>query len=114
MSFVPKANEESRVLYYIARNGRIYFVEWLGTLVENDRGIVLDLVERLGHGLGDRKYLGDRLWELRIHFGPGYRVYFTNEGGHVIIVLAGSLKRKQERTIRLARTLIKENNTSIK
>jgi putative addiction module killer protein len=114
MSFVPKANGVNSVHYYIARNGRNYYDEWLGTLVEKDRGIVLDHVERLGYGLGDRKYLGDRLWELRIHFGPGYRVYFTNEGDHLIIVLAGSLKRKQERTIRLARTLIKENNTSLK
>ena len=59
-------------------------------------------------GIGWQKNLGEKLMELKIDAGPGYRVYFYRDGDEVILLLAGSPKKTQERTIRLCRKLIKE------
>jgi putative addiction module killer protein len=93
---------------YTARNGKSYYDEWLGTLGGNIRLNVLKNVKKLILGLGDQKNLDSKLWELRIDFGQGYRVYFYRDGLEIILLLAGSDKRDQERTIKLARSLIKE------
>lgn len=63
-------------------------------------------VARLSHGLpGDTKHLGDHLYELRIHRGPGYRIYYTVRGGALILLLCGGDKSSQSRDIVLARQL---------
>jgi putative addiction module killer protein len=56
-----------------------------------------------GGNLGDYKDLGGGLFELRLDFGPGYRIYFTREGRAVIVLLAAGEKQGQERDIRRAR-----------
>jgi putative addiction module killer protein len=65
-------------------------------------------VKKLTLGLGLHKNLGSKLWELKIDVGPGYRVYFYKDGLQIILLLAGSDKSGQKRTIELARSLIKE------
>jgi putative addiction module killer protein len=67
-------------------------------------------IERLAAGLvGDAKPVGEGVSELRIDYGPGYRVYFTRRGEALLILLAGGDKRTQSRDIvkalRLARNL---------
>ena len=61
---------------------------------------------RLAQGhTGDTRHLGDGLWELRIHVGPGYRVYFNQpEAGTIVLLIAGS-KSTQERDIEKAREI---------
>lgn len=57
----------------------------------------------IGFGLGDIKYLGDKVSELRLDFGPGYRVYFVRRGFDLVILLGGSVKSDQERAIERAK-----------
>jgi putative addiction module killer protein len=93
---------------YLARNGKNYYDEWIESLDRNVRFDVLAQVKKLAIGLGIQKNLGEKLWELKIEEGPGYRAYFYRDGAEVILLLAGSDKKRQERTITLARHLIQE------
>ena len=56
--------------------------------------------------LGDWKAVGDRISEMRVHFGPGYRLYFTRKGNVLIIMLAGGSKSSQTRDITRARNIL--------
>ena len=64
---------------------------------------VISRIERLSAGNpGDVKPVGAGVSELRLDHGPGYRVYFMQRGGLVIVLLAGGDKRTQEADINLA------------
>lgn len=66
-------------------------------------------IDRLEIGLlGDYKKISKDLFELRCHFGPGYRIYFTEYDGVTVILLLGGDKSSQERNIKTAKTFIKE------
>ena len=62
---------------------------------------------RLGN-LGDCKPVGDRVFELRIHYGPGYRVYLGKDGEKLVILLGGGIKKRQQKDIDQAKGLWKE------
>lgn len=87
------------------------FSKWLDGLRDvHARARVQVRIERLAGGnAGDVKPVGEGVSELRIDYGPGYRVYFTKRGEVVIVLLAGGDKRTQdadvERALRLARNL---------
>jgi putative addiction module killer protein len=83
------------------------FRRWLDKLRdENARRRVMVRVERLVEGnFGDAKSVGGGVAELRIDYGPGYRVYFTRRGSEVILLLAGGDKRTQWKDIETARRL---------
>ena len=87
------------------------FAKWLDKLQDIPaRARVQARIERLAGGnAGDVKPVGEGVSELRIDYGPGYRVYFTKRGHMVIVLLAGGDKRTQdadiERAVRLARNL---------
>ncbi len=90
------------------------FTDWLDGL--NDRQAIARVntrIYRLALGNpGDAKAVGEGVSELRIDYGPGYRVYFTQRGQTLVILLAGGDKRTQDRDIRRAITLahaLKEN-----
>ena len=61
----------------------------------------------LGH-LGDAKSLGDGVSEMRIDYGPGYRLYFTRRGERIVILLCGGDKKRQSDDIARAKQLAKE------
>ena len=66
-------------------------------------------IDRLSLGLmGDAKSVGDGVSELRIDYGPGYRVYFKNTGKTVMILLCGGDKTTQTSDIKTAKRLAKE------
>ena len=87
------------------------FVDWLDGLRDiRARARVLVRIERLAAGNpGDVKPVSEGVSELRIDYGPGYRVYFKKRGKELIILLAGGDKSSQSRDIktalRLARNL---------
>lgn len=87
------------------------FANWIGDLRDiRARAHVQARIERLAIGhAGDAKPVGEGVSELRINYGPGYRVYFKKRGDSVIILLAGGDKKTQSRNIktalRLARNL---------
>lgn len=80
------------------------FVNWLDGLRDiKARSRVLVRIERLAAGNpGDVKPVGEGVSELRIDYGPGYRVYFVRRGEAVIVLLAGGDKRSQAKDIKTA------------
>jgi putative addiction module killer protein len=86
------------------------FAQWLDGLRDiQARARVLVRIERLAAGNpGDVKPIGEGVSELRIDYGPGYRVYFKKRGRTVIILLAGGDKRTQTADIRTALRLARD------
>ncbi|NDC35231.1 MAG: type II toxin-antitoxin system RelE/ParE family toxin [Synechococcaceae bacterium WB9_2_112] len=77
------------------------FAQWLGDQRDlRARARVQARIERLiGGNPGDAKPIGSGVSELRINYGPGYRVYFQQKGSTLIILLAGGDKSSQSRDI---------------
>lgn len=80
------------------------FADWIADLRdERARAKVLVRIRRLELGNpGDVKPVGEGVSEMRVDCGPGYRVYFTQRGNTLVILLAGGDKRTQTRDIQLA------------
>jgi putative addiction module killer protein len=80
------------------------FVKWLDGLRDiRARSRILVRIERLAAGNpGDVKPVGEGVSEMRIDYGPGYRVYFVQQGQTVIVLLAGGDKSTQATDIRTA------------
>lgn len=86
------------------------FAVWLSKLRDR-RAIakILVRIESLRQGnSGDSKSLGSGLHELRIHFGPGYRIYYTRKSGLVVLLLCGGDKSSQSKDIAHARRILTE------
>ena len=88
------------------------FRKWLMALRDKQAAARIQIrLDRLTLGLlGDVKPVGAGLSELRVDYGPGYRVYFVQRGKVLIIVLCGGDKRTQEADINRAKALAKELN----
>ena len=68
--------------------------------------IIASRLFRLANGLaGDVKPVGEGISELRIHFGPRYRIYFKDQGNYIIVLLCGGDKSSQARDILMAKML---------
>lgn len=73
------------------------------------RALIASRIARLAYGhTGDVAPIGQGLSELRIHYGPGYRVYFQRRGDRIVLLLCGGGKGSQERDIRTAMRLAEE------
>lgn len=86
------------------------FAKWLDALRDRQgQTIIARRIERVAGGnLGDVKSLGGGLHELRVAFGPGYRLYITFEGDVLIVLLTGGDKSSQRRDMAAARAMIEE------
>ena len=80
------------------------FVRWLNNLADRrGRAKILARLDRVAEGnLGDAKPVGQGVAELRIPFGPGYRVYYIKRRDIVVILLLGGDKSSQEKDIKRA------------
>lgn len=81
------------------------FAEWFYSIPENDARARIRLrLDRLRFGnMGDCQPVGDGVHELRIHFGPGFRVYFGNDGDKIVVLLCGGDKSTQRKDIEKAK-----------
>jgi putative addiction module killer protein len=95
---------------YLTTAGRNVFGEWLGGLQDAQaKARIAVRIDRLSRGsFGDCKALGGRLCELRIDWGPGYRIYYAMIGQTCVLLLCGGDKRKQVSDIRRARDYFKD------
>lgn len=85
------------------------FSKWLRKLRDiNARANILKRLIRVGNGnLGDYKSVGGGVLEIRVDYGPGYRVYFAMQGVELILLLIGGDKSSQKTDIKLAQELKK-------
>ncbi len=83
------------------------FSKWFSKLKDNIAKLSIGRrIERLKNGnFGDSKSVGDNVFELRIDVSKGYRVYFMNKDGKIIILLVGGDKSSQEKDIKLAKKM---------
>ena len=90
-----------KVSDYLTDDGHDPFKEWLGNLADRQaRARIVVRVQRMAAGnFGDCKPIADGVWELRIDYGPGYRVYYARAGEKLLLILAGGDKRKQQAEI---------------
>lgn len=90
------------------------FDTWLSALKDKiSRARIIHRIRSAEHGnFGDCEPVGEGVSEMRIHFGPGYRVYYTRRGEVIYLLLLGGDKSTQKRDIKraidMARTLDKE------
>lgn len=86
------------------------YIDWFKSLRDRQAEARINVrIRRLSMGNpGDVKPVGQGVSELRITYGPGYRVYFTQQGEDLVILLAGGDKKTQKRDIKLALELAKD------
>ncbi len=92
---------------YVTEDGKKPFVDWLESL--KDKSIRYRIKERLDRitlgNLGDIKSVGDGVMEMRLAFGAGYRIYYAEEKGSIILLLCGGDKSSQAKDIKKAKSL---------
>jgi putative addiction module killer protein len=86
------------------------YTEWFSGLKDRSTRARIDVrIRRLSLGNpGVVKSVGEGVSELKIDFGPGYRVYFCNRGSEIVILLGGGEKSTQPKDIKAAQKLLKE------
>ena len=89
---------------YLTASGKDPYQGWLDELKDlRGRVAIQRRMDRLVDGnFGDHRFCRDGVWELRIQFGPGYRVYYGREGETVVVLLCGGSKRTQSTDINKA------------
>ena len=94
-----------KLVAFRTEDGRVPFDEWLCDLHDPRAAVrILARLVRVRCGnLGDCKAVGDGVSELRVDYGPGYRVYLGQQGQTLVVLLCGGDKRTQARDIRLAK-----------
>lgn len=95
---------------YLTSSGNSPFDDWLDGLRDSKGRAQIEVrLDRLERGLlGDCKSVGDGVKELRVDFGPGYRVYFAEDGPVIVLLLIGGDKNRQEKNIKTAKEYLEE------
>ncbi|MGH8673376.1 MAG: type II toxin-antitoxin system RelE/ParE family toxin [Burkholderiales bacterium] len=93
------------IRHYVTASGVEPFAEWFKALRDRQaQARIQTRLDRLERGLvGDVEFCGEGAWELRIDWGPGYRVYYGRSGEQIILLLLGGDKRKQDAGIKRAK-----------
>lgn len=86
------------IRHYVTPNGKDVYLEWLRHLRDiTAKKAIARRMNRIEQGnFGDQKFCRDGVWELRIHAGAGYRVYYAVVGQTVILLLCGGDKQAQD------------------
>jgi putative addiction module killer protein len=88
---------------YRTPSGRVPYSDWLRSLDNTPAARVEAHVDRMKTGnFGDSRPVGSGVIELRIHTGPGYRVYYVHDDGRIVVLLCGGTKGSQAADIRKA------------
>ncbi len=97
---------------YETKDGDAPFLAWLDNLRDRKaRAIIKKRLDRIALGnFGDTKSVGEGVFESRIDYGPGYRVYFAQVGTIVLLLLCGGDKRTQDQDIVTAKTYLNHFN----
>jgi putative addiction module killer protein len=87
-----------------------YFSKWYKHLkdVYAQKKIAIRITQIELGNFGDFKFIDDGIYEMRIHYGPGYRIYYTKEDKIVVLLLVGGDKSTQQRDIEKAKELKNE------
>jgi len=95
---------------YMKVKGTQLFYDWLENLKDKQgRGIILKHIDRMKLGnMGKTKNIFGDVFEKKIYFGPGYRLYFINKSDQLIIILCGGDKSTQKQDIENAKKLAEE------
>ena len=94
---------------YIDRAGRNPFAKWLKSLDGDVQARVIEVLARVELGnFSMFKGIGLGVFEIRLHFGPGYRVYCGKDGETLVLLLGGGTKRRQQNDIEGAKVLWQE------
>ncbi len=90
---------------YQTKTGKKPFIDWLESLKDTiGRAQITNRLNRVALGYyGDCEPIGGGVYELRIHYGPGYRVYFSEQEKTIILLLVGGTKRTQKSDIKKAK-----------
>lgn len=102
--------QPKRVAIFADRTGKEPFTDWLEGLHDAAvRRRILTRLRRVEQGnYGDYRALRDGIYELRFTYGPGYRVYFGQDGNTIVVLLSGGDKSSQTRDIERAKAYWKE------
>jgi len=89
--------EQIEVDFYRTREGKVPFEDWYYSLKDSRvKDIVQARIAKVRAGnFGDCKWVDEGVHEFRIHYGPGYRIYFGQLGRKVVVLLCGGDKRSQ-------------------
>ena len=105
------SDKENTVNEYIDEQGSSPYAQWLSRLKDSRaKARIIIQVDKMELGLfGDVEPIGEGLSELRIHYGPGYRVYYGKQGQQVYLLLCGGDKSTQSKDIKQAKAYWKDH-----
>ncbi len=89
-----------RIVEYLTPDETSPFARWFADLAPQAAAKVTTALLRIEQGnLSNSKSVGEGVQEYRLHWGPGYRIYYARDGETLVILLAGGTKRRQQRDI---------------
>ena len=97
-------DEQFAIEYYETDTGKCPYLEWEGELTMELRAQIRKRLNRVRLGnFGDIDHIEGSIFELRIHTGSGYRIYYAKKGNKIVILLCAGSKRSQSRDIEKAK-----------
>lgn len=102
--------QQYKISLYTTDDGKIPFLDWLENIkdLKIQRRIKLRIDRLIDGNFGDTKSVGNKLYELRLFFGAGYRIYYTIENNILIILFTGGDKSTQIKDIEKAKAFLQD------